>query len=117
MVTILNSTSPIFAFFITWAITRHEPATPWKLAGALAGLAGVALIVGVGVFAGTQRHMGEQLACVAGAVLFGIAAVHGKRFDRLPPLVPATLTWIVGTAALLPVRLLVDQTWRLAPSR
>ena len=117
LVTILNSTSPIFAFFITWAITRHEPATSAKLAGALAGLAGVALIVGVGTFTGAQQHIAQQLACIVGAVCFGIAAVHGKRFDRLPPLVPATLTLVVGAAALLPVSLLLDQPWKLAPSR
>jgi len=117
LVTILNSTSPLFAFLITWAITRHEPATAGKLAGALAGLAGVGLIVGVGVFVGVEQHLAQQLACVFGAALFGIAAVHGRRFDALPALVPATLTLVIGTAVLLPLSLLVDQPWTLAPSR
>ena len=103
LVTILNSTSPIFAFFITWAITRHEPATAGKLAGALAGLAGVVLIVGLGVLAGAERHLLQQLACILGAILFGVAAVHGRRFSALPPLVPATLTLVIGAAALLPL--------------
>src|SRR5882757_7292129 len=34
---VLASTTPIFAFLITWGITRHEPATLLKLAGACAG--------------------------------------------------------------------------------
>lgn len=116
LVAVLNSTSPIFAFFITYAITRHEPATSTKLAGALAGLAGVMLIVGVGVLQDLGSQVLQQLACVFGAILFGVAAVHGRRFDGLPPLVPATLTLVVGALFLLPLSLLVDRPWALHPS-
>jgi len=117
LVTILNSTSPIFAFFITWAITRHEPATAAKLAGALGGMAGVLLIVGVSVFSGMGDQLPQQLACIFGAALFGLAAVHGKQFDGLSPLVPATLTLVIGAAVLLPASIVVDRPWLLAPSR
>ena len=117
LVAVLNSTSPIFAFFITWGITRHEPATSAKLAGALSGLAGVVLIVGFGVLGDIGAQVPQQLACVLGAILFGIAAVHGRRFADLPPLVPATLTLIVGTIVLLPLSLALDRPWSLAPSR
>src|SRR6267378_8494484 len=44
---VLASTTPIFAFLITWGITRHEPATLLKLAGAVFGLAGTAVIIGL----------------------------------------------------------------------
>jgi drug/metabolite transporter (DMT)-like permease len=116
LVAVLNSTSPIFAFFITWAITRHEPATGLKLAGALAGLAGVVLIVGVAVLRDLGSQVPQQLACVAGAILFGVAAVHGRRFDGLPPMVPATLTLVVGAVMLLPLSFVVDRPWALHPS-
>jgi drug/metabolite transporter (DMT)-like permease len=116
LVAVLNSTSPIFAFFITWAITRHEPATATKLAGALAGLAGVVLIVGVGALRGLGDQILQQLACVFGALLFGVAAVYGKRFDDLPPLVPATLTLAIGAAVLVPLSVVIDRPWTLAPS-
>ena len=45
--TILNSTAPIFTFFLTLAVTRHEAVTSRKLLGVLAGMAGICLIVGV----------------------------------------------------------------------
>src|SRR2546423_15602049 len=45
--TILNSTAPIFTFFLTFAITRHEAVTSRKLVGVVAGLAGVCRAVGV----------------------------------------------------------------------
>ena len=42
----LNSTSPIFVFFLTLLVTRHESVSPRRFAGACLGLAGVVLIVG-----------------------------------------------------------------------
>jgi drug/metabolite transporter (DMT)-like permease len=116
LVTILNSTSPIFAFLLTWGITRHEPATFAKLVGAVTGLAGVVTIVGFGVFEGGSSHFPEQIACVAGAMLFGVAAVHGKHLDGTPPLVVATLTLLIGALVLIPVSLMLDRPWTLAPS-
>jgi drug/metabolite transporter (DMT)-like permease len=117
LVTVLNSTSPIFAFLITWGITRHEPATAAKLFGALAGLAGVVLIVGVGVFGAMGAQIAQQLACVFGAMLFGLAAVYGRRFEALPPLVPATLTLVIGSIVLVPLSFVIDRPWNLSPSR
>ena len=57
LATILNSTSPIFAFFLTLALTRHEAVSLRKLFGVVAGMAGICLIVGVQALAG----FGEQL--------------------------------------------------------
>lgn len=116
LVTILNSTSPIFAFLITWGITRHEPATPAKLFGALIGLAGVIAIVGTGALAGIGAHIPQQLACVAGAMMFGMAAVYGRRLQAMPPLLVATLTLLMGAVVMVPLCLIVDRPWTLAPS-
>src|SRR3954468_20362036 len=44
---ILNSTTPIFTFLLTAAITGHEPVTARKLIGVVAGIAGSCLIIGV----------------------------------------------------------------------
>ena len=41
LATILNSASPIFTFLLTAAVTRHEAATPRKLFGVVAGMAGI----------------------------------------------------------------------------
>src|SRR3954454_7394695 len=46
LATILNSTSPIFAFILTALVTRHEPVTARKLFGVTAGLVGTCLVVG-----------------------------------------------------------------------
>jgi len=117
LVAILNSTSPIFAFFITYGITRHEPATLLKLIGALTGLAGVILVIGLPALDSVGSQLMPQLACVFGAVLFGVAAVFGKRLDGVPPMLVATLTLIIGAALLIPLSVVVDKPWTITPSR
>src|SRR6202011_5693384 len=54
---VLASTTPIFAFVITWGITRHEPATLLKLAGAVLGLAGTAVIIGLDALGGLNADI------------------------------------------------------------
>lgn len=55
LTTILNSTSPIFAFMLTALITRHKAVTSSKLFGIAAGSIGTCLIVGVEALGGFNR--------------------------------------------------------------
>jgi len=113
---VLNSTSPIFVFFITLLFTRHEAVTAWKLAGASLGLAGVALIVGLDALHGIGRQIAGQLAVLLGALLYAGAAIHGRRFSAIPPTVTAAGTMIWATVCLVPLSLAVDRPWTLTPS-
>src|SRR3954451_22914757 len=90
LATILNSTSPIFAFFLTLAITRHEEASFQKLLGVLAGLAGICLIVGVQAFRGFGEQVVAQLAVVFATICYAGGAISGRGFKGLDPLAPAT---------------------------
>ena len=116
LATILNSLSPIFIFLFTWAITRHEPATPRKFAGVALGLAGVLVIVGVDALSGLGEHTWAELACVAGSVSYGVAAIRGRRFDRVSPLVPAAGATGMAALLLVPLALLVERPWTTSPS-
>jgi drug/metabolite transporter (DMT)-like permease len=116
LATILNSLSPIFIFLFTWAVTRHEPATPRKFVGVVLGIAGVLVIVGVDAFSGMGGHTAAELACVAGSISYAIAAIRGRRFDRVSPLVPATGSVAMGALVLTPIALAVEQPWNAAPS-
>lgn len=115
LATILNSLSPIFIFLITWGITRHEPATSRKLAGVTLGLAGVLAIIGMNALAGLGGHTLAEIACVAGSLSYAIAGVIGRRYDRLPSLVPAAGATLMGAAMLVPVALVVEG-WPAQPS-
>src|SRR6202012_2361061 len=57
LATILNSTSPIFTFFLTLAIARQDALSLRKLFGVVSGMAGICLIIGVQAFHG----LGTQL--------------------------------------------------------
>lgn len=116
LATILNSTSPIFVFLLTWGITRHEPATATKSAGVGAGLAGVFLIVGVHALDGITNDLVAQLAIVVATLCYAGAAIYGKGFGRLDPMVPAAGSMLCGGALLLPLGLILDRPWTLVPS-
>lgn len=113
---ILNATSPIFAFLMTAAITRHESVSGRQLFGVAAGIAGTCLIVGVEALGGLGREALAQVAIVAATICYAGAAIFGTNFRGLDPLLPAAGSLICGAAILCPVSLLVDRPWTLAPS-
>lgn len=115
LASVLNSTSPIFVFLFTTLITRHEVMSGRKLAGALIGLSGVCLIVGLDALEGLGVQVAGQLACLAGAMLYGVAAIYGKRFGHISATATATGTMIWAAAVLVPAALIGDRPWTLQP--
>ncbi|MEH6402676.1 MAG: EamA family transporter [Sneathiella sp.] len=116
LASVLNSTSPIFVFFITVFITRHETTNAFKLLGACLGVFGVACIVGVDVLQGIGQQVIAQGAVLFGAVLYACAAIYGKRFSYLPPTVTAAGTMIWASVCLVPISLYVEKPWTASPT-
>jgi drug/metabolite transporter (DMT)-like permease len=115
-VAILSSTSPIWVFLITWGFTRHEPATGRKLAGVILGIGGVVTIIGVDALGGPGRHTIAQSACVVAAMAYAMAAVWGRHFGDLPPLVTAAASTLIAAAVLVPVALILERPLASSPS-
>ena len=113
---VLNSTSPLFVFLFTVLITRHESTDLRKLFGALLGLAGVVLIIGVDVLAGLGQQVAGQLAAVTSAAMYAAAAIYGRRFAHISAPVTAVGTILWGVAVLVPAALIWDRPWTLDPS-
>jgi drug/metabolite transporter (DMT)-like permease len=116
LATILNSTSPIFTFLLTSAITRHETQTARKLFGVVAGMAGICLIVGVQALGGLGEQLAAQLAVVAATICYAGAAIFSRGFKGLDPMAPAAGSLVCGATILTPLSLVVDRPWTLAPS-
>lgn len=116
LATILNSTTPIFTFLLTVAIVRHEPVSPRKFFGVAAGLAGVCLIIGMEALNGVGHALWAQLAVLLASFAYAGAAIFGKNFRDLDPMMPAAGSMISGAVILLPVSLVVDRPWTLEPS-
>jgi len=116
LATILNSTSPIFIFLLGLCIGGSERPTLRRLLGAGAGMAGICLIVGFEALHGLGHSLLAQLALVAAAVCYACAAMFGRVFKELDPMVPAAGSLLCGAALLLPASMAIDRPWTLAPS-
>lgn len=116
---ILNATTPLFAFLLAAVVLRREAVTGRKIAGLCAGLAGCGLVVGTGAVADLGGGLGDlaaQGAILVASACYAGAAVIGRTFGGLDPMVPATGSLICGAAVLTPLSLVVDQPWTLAPT-
>ncbi|MGY3607219.1 DMT family transporter [Bradyrhizobium sp. Leo121] len=113
---VLASTTPIFAFLITWAITRHEPATLLKLAGAILGLAGTAVIIGLDALGGLGSEIFAEMAILLATISFACATIFGLRLSDYDPMVVAAGSLLFGGLVLLPAAIVVEHPWTLHPT-
>ena len=116
LATILSSTSPIFVVLLSCLSASAERLPGLRLAGIAAGLAGTILIVGAQAMAGVGEQLAAQLALVAASICYGGAALFGRSFRGLDPIMPAAGSLLSGALVLLPLSLVVDRPWTLAPS-
>jgi drug/metabolite transporter (DMT)-like permease len=116
LATILNSSAPIFTFGLARCLAREHSATGRQLFGVVCGLIGICLIVGVQALAGIGRQLAAELAIVVATFCYAGAAIFGRSFDGLDPMLPATGSLVCGAMVLAPIGLIVDRPWALAPS-
>lgn len=116
LATILSSTSPIFVVLLTCLSAKAERLPALRLAGIAAGLAGTVLIVGMQAMAGFGEQLWAQLALVAASICYGGAALFGRSFKGLDPIMPAAGSLLCGALVLLPLSLVLDRPWTLSPS-
>jgi drug/metabolite transporter (DMT)-like permease len=113
---VLNSTSPLWVFALSYVLLNigQRPGAR-QLTGAMAGFAGIVLIVGVSALDDLGENLLPQLAVLFSAVLYGLAALRGRLFVGMSPIVPATGTLICASLVLVPTSLVVDRPWTLSP--
>ncbi|SDP58484.1 Permease of the drug/metabolite transporter (DMT) superfamily [Phyllobacterium sp. YR620] len=116
LATILNSTTPIFTFLLTVLITRHEPVTARKVFGVTAGVVGISLIIGLEAFNGLGKELVSQLAIVTATISYACAAIFGRGFKGMDPMMPAAGSMICGAVMLIPLSLVFDHPWTIVPS-
>ena len=116
LATILNSTSPIFTFFLTLAMARQDTPSWRKLFGAVAGMAGICLIVGMQALHGLGEQLVAQMAIVTATLCYAGGAVFSRGFKGLDPMAPAAGSLLCGAAILVPISAVLERPWTLAPS-
>jgi drug/metabolite transporter (DMT)-like permease len=117
LASILNGTTPVFVFLISLVLMPKRRPDWRKALGVAAGVAGISLIVGVDAFSGLGSQAVPQLAIVAATIAYAFAALFGRHFTGMDPLLPAAGSMLTGTALLIPAALIVDRPWTLAPSQ
>lgn len=116
LASILNATTPVFGVIVAHALGA-EQATGLKVAGIVAGVAGVAVLMGPDALSGLGGSVLPQLACLSAALSYGFAGLYGRRFRELPPLVTATGQLTATTVMTTPLVMLSTPPWSLpAPS-
>jgi drug/metabolite transporter (DMT)-like permease len=113
---ILNATTPLFTVLVAHVATADERLTPARLAGVLAGLAGVATMLAPALEGGFAGPALADLACAAAAFSYALAGVYGRRFRDLPALVPATGQLAASAVLLAPAAGIAAMTMPGFPS-
>ena len=109
---ILNAMTPIFTVMVMH-VFGDERATGGKIAGIVAGFAGVAILIGPDALSGLGLNLLAQLACIAATVSYAFSGLYGRRFRELPPLVTAAGQLTASTLMTLPVVLWLNPPWTL----
>ncbi|MDP2332069.1 MAG: DMT family transporter, partial [Reyranella sp.] len=106
---ILNATTPLFTVVVAHIFTRDERMTVRKLVGVLAGLAGVAILIGPDL----GGSLWGQIACLAAALSYAFAGIYGRRFKALgvQPLQAAAGQLTASAMLILPIMLLAESAW------
>lgn len=112
---VLNSTSPIFVAIWLWIGSADRRADGRPVIGAMVGLAGVAAIMGFEALEGLGTNLLAQGAVLGGAILYACAALYGRRFSGLSPMVTAAATMGWAAVFLVPVAFLFEAPLTLAP--
>lgn len=110
---ILNATAPIWVVLLAHVLTRDERLSPNRAAGVLCGFGGVVVVIGPDALSGLGSNVLAQFAVVGATLCYALAAIYGKRFAGLPPLITATGQITCTTVLLLPVALVADRFWLL----
>ena len=110
---ILNATTPLFTVLVAHVATNDEKLSAARLLGVFAGVAGVTVMIGPGAFAGGGGTL-AKIAVLGAALSYAFAAIWGRQFRGLPPVLTATGQLSVSALVMTPLALLIDRPWSLA---
>ncbi len=109
LASILNGTTAVFGAVVAGLLLADEPLTSRKIIGALFGLFGVAVIMGLDALTNFSLQNLGQLAVMGAALSYAFAGVWGKRFlSGHPPVMNAFGMLTASTILMIPVAIFSD---------
>lgn len=117
LASILNASTPVITVVAAHFLTTTERLNAQKFAGALFGLAGVAVMIGPDFIHGLGQNLLAELAVLGAALCYAFASLYGRRFRGLglAPIDVAAGQISASSFMLVPLALVVDRPWNLPP--
>ncbi len=117
LASILNATTPIFTVLVAGYCLADERISARKIVGAAFGIAGVSVMIGPAALREVGAQVFAQFAILGAALSYAFASVYGRRFRALAidPVVVAAGQVTASTLILLPLVLLLERPFALAP--
>ena len=115
LASILNATTPIFSIVVAHFLLFDEKMAANKLAGAVLGFTGVAVLFGGDALSGVSISTLGILACLGVALSYGFASVFGRLYRTLgiTPSIGALGQLSATTIMMIPIVMFFDQPWTL----
>lgn len=116
LASILNAATPLFTVLAAHVLTAEEKLSGLKLFGTVAGIAGVASLLGPDLlWGGAAINVWAELAILGAALSYALSAIFARRvrFLGLKPIDVAAGQATAATVFLAPLALAVDRPWTL----
>ncbi len=116
LASVLNAATPLFAVLLAHVFTAEEKLSRFKIIGAVAGLAGVAWVIGPDALLGRDGpNAWAEGAVLLAALSYAVAALFARRVRvlQLKPIDIATGQTTAGAIYLVPLALILDRPWSL----
>jgi len=113
LASILNATTPLFTVIVAHLFTSDERMTGGKVVGVLAGLTGVAVLIGLDALQAIDAGVWGELACLGAALSYAFAGVYGRRFKamKVAPLEAAAGQVTATSILIVPIVLVFEPPW------
>ena len=110
MTAILIGTTPMMSAVLSHLL-GGERLTAGRIAGVLIGLAGLVVLVGPEALGGFTLGLTGQILTLGAALSYTLAAIYGRRFRDVPPLVLSTGQLVCASLIMLPIAAFTDRFW------
>jgi drug/metabolite transporter (DMT)-like permease len=116
LASLLTAATPLFSVLAGHVLTKEEKLSGLKLSGAVAGMVGVASLLGPDLLTGAGANLWAELAVLAAALAYALSAIFARRMGALglKPIDVAAGQATAATLILAPLALAIDRPWTLA---
>jgi drug/metabolite transporter (DMT)-like permease len=116
LASILNAATPLFTVLAAHILTAEEKLSGLKLFGTLAGMAGVAWLLGPDLLWGEGLSVRAEFAVLLAALSYALSAIFARRMPAfgLKPIDVAAGQATAATVLLAPLAITIDKPWMLA---